>query len=438
MNFKRRVASVVLTGALIAGNINLSFADGIRVVTLGANLNKEQREVMLNFFGVKEDEVLLLEVNNQEEREYLEGIATEAQLGKKTFSCSYVEPTKEGSGINVKLANLSWLTPSMISSVLSTAGVTDANVIVAANFKVSGTGALTGILKGLEDAYGISLDEEKKEIASEELIITGNLGEDIGADKATGIINDIKIDIIKNNTRDTVQIAETINNITNNYNISLNSEQHKDIENLMTKISKQDYDYKAMKHTLNDIKKTINEKLESIGEGVDKGFFDTIKDWFVNIKDWFVSIFKSTDKDLGILESTNDSILGENAIIDATSEEAINTVQNNDKSEGLLSKIWNWFIGLFEKNDSENIDNTEDNLESSDITIQENTQLEEILIEEEHFNTTQDNEANEEISSNTSDTENTYDSNQPENNNPTEDNLELKNNNSPEDNSSLQ
>ena len=71
-------------------------------------------------------------------------------------------------------------------------------------------------MKAFEDSTGKPLEEEKKELASEELIITGGLGEDIGADKATGIVNDIKTEIIKNNTSDTIQIADTINNITNN------------------------------------------------------------------------------------------------------------------------------------------------------------------------------------------------------------------------------
>ena len=36
-----------------------------------------------------------------------------------------------------------------------------------------------------------------KELASEELITTGDLGDEIGQDKAAGIINDIKTEIIK-------------------------------------------------------------------------------------------------------------------------------------------------------------------------------------------------------------------------------------------------
>lgn len=212
-------------------------------------------------------------------------------------------------------------------------------------------------MKAFEDSTGKPLEEEKKELASEELIITGDLGEDIGADKATGIVNDIKTEIIKNNTSDTIQIADTINNITNNYNVTLTPEQQKQLEDLMAKIAKQDYDYNQMKDTLNGIKETVNEKLDELGEGVNQGFFDSIKNWFSGIGDWFASLFGGNeDKDLGILGSTDDSVLGENAIIDATDKDAIN-LPSSEEVEGFFAKIWNWLTGLFDGNDSNKVDN---------------------------------------------------------------------------------
>lgn len=140
MKLKKKITSLILCGALLLGSINFAFADGSNVVTLGANLSTEQRATMLKYFGVNENEVVIVEVNNQEERKYLQGVASEAQLGKKTFSCAFVEPTKKGSGINVKTANITWATSSMIASIMSTVGIEDANVVAAAPFPVSGTG----------------------------------------------------------------------------------------------------------------------------------------------------------------------------------------------------------------------------------------------------------------------------------------------------------
>lgn len=356
-NIKRKLASLVVCATVIFGSIHISFADGARVVTLGANLTATQKQQMLDYFGVKENEAVILEVTNAEERKYLEGVASEAELGRVTISCSYVEPTSKGNGINVKTANLTWATSSMIASTLATAGLEDANVIAAAPFPVSGTGALSGVMKAFEDASGETLDETKKEIASEELIITGTLGEEIGAEKAAGIINDIKADIIKNNTNDTIQIANTIVNITNNYNVNLSAENQKQIEDLMTKIAEQDYNYNSIKNTLENVSKDIDDKLDAMGESVQKGIIDTIKGWFTSIGDWFSGLFGGDNKDLGILENTNDSILGDNAQIDATDKDAIQ-LPSSEEVEGFFAKLWNWFTGLFDSNSSENEGNT--------------------------------------------------------------------------------
>lgn len=407
-NFKKKLIST-LTIIITLSSITFSFADGARVVTLGADLSEEQKNKMLSYFGVNKDEVVILEVNNQEERAYLEGIASEAQLGTKTFSCAYVEPTASGNGINVKTANLTWLTSSMVASTLTTAGLTDANCVVASVFPVSGTGALTGIMKAFEDATGEALDEEKKELASEELIITGDLGEEIGQDKATGVINDIKTEIIKNNTSDTNQIAETINNVTNNYNITLNPSQQQQIEDLMVKISEQDYNYNEMKDTLNGIKDIVDEKLEAMGEDIKKGVIETITGFFTGIGDWFAGLFDNSS-DMGILENTNDSLLGENAVIDATNEETIN-LPTQEEAHGFFEKIWNWFIGLFNNDSSnesledntneptqdnpinENLNNNEEMPISTENTIEENIDNKNDVIKEE----VNQNELNEDV-----------------------------------------
>ena len=372
MSLKKRISALLICSSIVLGSITPAYADGANVVTLGTNLSAEQKQMVLNYFGVKENEGVILEVNNQEERKYLEGVATEAQLGTRTYSCAYVQPTSKGNGLNVKTVNLTYVTSSMIASTLTTCGITDANVIAMTPLSggVSGTGALTGIMKAFEDATGKPLDEEKKEIASEELVITGDLGENIGQDKATGVINDIKTEIIKNNTQDNIQIADTINNITNNYNVTLTPEQQEKLENLMTKVSEQDYDYKEMKDALNSVKDVVNEKLNSIGEKVPTTLINSVKQWFTRIGDWFANLFNNESKDLGILETTNDDLLGENAKIDATDNAAINQT-STEKEQGFFEKIWNWVTNLFSSNDN-TTDSTSENPKSNNNTFEDN------------------------------------------------------------------
>ena len=190
-------------------------------------------------------------------------------------------------------------------------------------------------------------------------------------------LDSVKTEIIKNNTSDTIQIADTINNITNNYNVTLTPEQQKQLEDLMAKIAKQDYDYNKMKDTLNGIKETVNEKLDELGEGVNQGFFDSIKNWFSGIGDWFAGLFGGNeDKDLGILGSTDDSVLGENAIIDATDKDAIK-LPTAEETQGFFEKIWNWFTSLFntnsDTNEPENNENSTEQVDSPAIEGSENT-----------------------------------------------------------------
>lgn len=372
MSLKKRISALLICSSIVLGSITPAYADGANVVTLGTNLSAEQKQMVLNYFGVKENEIVILEVNNQEERKYLEGVATEAQLGTRTYSCAYVQPTSKGNGLNVKTVNLTYVTSSMIASTLTTCGITDANVIAMTPLSggVSGTGALTGIMKAFEDATGKPLDEEKKEIASEELVITGDLGENIGQDKATGVINDIKTEIIKNNTQDNIQIADTINNITNNYNVTLTPKQQEKLESLMTKVSEQDYDYKEMKDALNSVKDVVNEKLNSIGEKVPTTLINSVKQWFTRIGDWFANLFNNESKDLGILETTNDDLLGENAKIDATDNAAINQT-STEKEQGFFEKIWNWVTNLFSSNDN-TTDSTSENPKSNNNTFEDN------------------------------------------------------------------
>lgn len=381
MSVKRGIASLALCGVLLLGGTTSALAGMTKVVTLGANLSEEQRGTVLKYLGVKENEVTLVEVTNAEVRKYLEGVAPPAQIGTKTFSCAYVEPTNPGNGIKVKTVNLTYVTSSMIASTLATCGITDANVIAMSPIPVSGTGALTGVMKAFEDATGEKLDEEKKEIASEELVVTGDLAGEIGPDKATGIVNDIKLEIIKENTKDTVQIAETIINVTNNYNVTLTDKQQKDLEALMQKVAAQDYDYSQIKDTLKEIGQTVEDKLEELGESIDKGTWENIKDtvsgWFEGIGDWFSGIFNDIEKDLGILGQTNDDLLGDDVVVDATEEGAVNTGSNAvvEEAKGFFEKVWDWFTGLFNSNDEPVKDtNAEENITDKPETENETTE----------------------------------------------------------------
>ena len=278
-----RNISLVLSFIFIFSSF--AFADSDVVVTLAKNIDAKQKEEILELFNVEEDEVETIEVNNQEEREYLEGVASEAQLGKKTMSSAYVELLDDNSGINVETYNITWVTKEMYANALATAGVKNAKVIAAAPIPVSGTGALTGVLKAFEQATGEKIDEEQKKVANEEVVRVGELGEDVGQEKASDLVREVKERVVENNVKDPEEIKNIIIEIAGDLNINLNTEQIEKIGDLMEKISKLELDTESIKNQLKDIGKKIDDTLKDNEEARNflQKIFDAISDFFKSI-----------------------------------------------------------------------------------------------------------------------------------------------------------
>ena len=253
---KRILSSIVLGFALAACCVMPAMADSRRVVTLGADLTQDQQNTMLKYFGVSADSVDIIYINNNDEREHLGSFVPLEQIGTKTFSCALVAPTNKG-GIQVKTANLSWVTCNMIASTLSTSGVTNCQVVAASPFEVSGTGALTGVIMAYETASDVTLDESKKELANEELVATGNLADEVGQSKATAVINETKLQVIENNITDISEITNIVNNISNDYDVTISDDQSEEIAGLMQKIAEQEYDITQLKATLERVQANV-------------------------------------------------------------------------------------------------------------------------------------------------------------------------------------
>lgn len=349
----KKIIPFVVTLSLFASCLPMvAKADSSKVVTLGANLSDEQKNDMYEYFGTSADKVETIEVTNDDERKYMEGIATESQIGTRTYSCSYVEPTESG-GIQVKTANLTFVTSSMIASTLTTSGVENCNVVAASPIEVSGTGALTGIMMAYETASGETLDEGQKEAATEELVTTGELADAIGQEEATDLMNNIKQEVIEEGITDKDEIQDVVEDNADNLNITLTQEQLDKIVALMEKISQYDYDVKALKDTL--------ENLAGKSEGFFAKIWNSIKGFFGGDKG-----------DGGIINDTKDDILGSDIVTDSTLDDIKDKVENAD-TEGWWDKIVNFFKGLFGMDDKDSEETTDtpdaDTSEGEDITI---------------------------------------------------------------------
>lgn len=319
-------------------------ADSSNVVTLGANLTQEQKTSMYEYFGTSADQVETIEVTNADERKYMEGIASEEQIGTRTYSCSYVEPTSDG-GIQVKVANLTYVTSSMIASTLTTSGVENCNVVAASPIAVSGTGALTGIMMAYETASGETLDEGQKAAATEELVTTGELADAVGDEAATGIMNDVKEQVIGDGLTDPSEIQDAVTEAAKTYNITLTEDQMNKITSLMENISQYDYDVKALKETLDNL------------NGESGGFFSNLWD--------SITGFFGGDTVGGIINDTKDDILGSDVVTDSTLGGSDNSDSTDPSTEEEGGGFWDSIVNFFENlfgggDDSEEDTSTEE------------------------------------------------------------------------------
>lgn len=297
------LATLLCSASMVMGSMVPTvpaMADAMKVVTLGADLSDEQKNTMLKYFKVDSSQAQIIYVTNQDERDHLSSYVPLEQIGTRTVSCAYVKPTTSG-GIKVRTANLNWVTCNMIASSLSTSGVTNCEVVAACPFEVSGTGALTGIQMAYETASGQKLDETKKELATEEMVVTGNLADSVGQNDATTVINQAKMQVIADNVQNADDIYNIVVNISNNNNVTLTDDEINTIVNLLQQISQQDYDYSEMQETLERVNDNVTGKAEESSDSSDDE--DSIVD---NVDQSALGddVIESSTEDPGLAEET--------------------------------------------------------------------------------------------------------------------------------------
>ena len=297
------LATLLCSASMVMGSMVPTvpaMADAMKVVTLGADLSDEQKNTMLKYFKVDSSQAQIIYVTNQDERDHLSSYVPLEQIGTRTVSCAYVKPTTSG-GIKVRTANLNWVTCNMIASSLSTSGVTNCEVVAACPFEVSGTGALTGIQMAYETASGQKLDETKKELATEEMVVTGNLADSVGQNDATTVINQAKMQVIADNVQNADDIYNIVVNISNNNNVTLTDDEINTIVNLLQQISQQDYDYSEMQETLERVNDNVTGKAEESSDSSDDE--DSIVD---NVDQSALgdNVIESSTEDPGLAEQT--------------------------------------------------------------------------------------------------------------------------------------
>ena len=339
---KRSVIVAMLCSMCLAVSTPIpAMADASKVVTLGADLTDEQKNTMMNYFKADASQVQVISVTNQDEHNLLGKYIPSEQIGTRTLSCAYVKPTQSG-GIKVRTANLNYVTCNMIATALSTA---------ACPYEVSGTGALTGVMKAYESASGQKLDSTKKDLAAKEVVVTGDVAQQVGQDNATNIINQAKMQIIGDNIQNADEIYNIVYNIAEQNGVSLSQDEIDTIVSLLQQIAQQNYDIQEMKQTLANIQQNLEQsKAEAEGQPtpppIESNVADegTGEDITTNVDSGALggNVKETSTEDPGLAEQTgadtnnagesSDSSDSSTGIPDATEDGTVNTDGSSDET----------------------------------------------------------------------------------------------------------
>ena len=188
--------------------------------------------------------------------------------------------------------------------------------------EVSGTGALTGIQMAYEQASGKKLDETKTKLANEEMVVTGNLADQVGKNEATTVVNQSKMDVIQNNVQNADEIQNIVINVAEQNNVSVSQEEIDKIVSLLEKIAEQGYNYDDVKETLEQVNENTTGQASSGDDTLDG-----------ENKDDTVEVDGDSDD---ITNSVDDSVLGDDVIQSSTEDPTleIETDNSSDSSDG--------------------------------------------------------------------------------------------------------
>lgn len=332
LNLKRKCIAILCSVATAAAVLPAApvpvFADATKVVSIGNDLTDAQKKTMMRYFGIENDKsVQQITVTNKDEISHLSSYIPLEQIGTRTVSCAYIKPTESG-GIRVRTANLQYVTANMIASTLADLGIKNCEVVSACPFQVSGTGALTGIIMAYETATGETIDQAKKDIATQEVVVTKDLAKDIGNVQAEYVINQAKAEAVQNNISDKQEIQNTVTNIVNNNNINISQDQIENITNLTQNIVNEDYGDTYIEN-ITEINNNIKQEIAA-SEDVDIDI-DEDED-MTPIEEPVDTTPETPEVTESIMDNVDESVLGEDIIASSTDDPTliIGTTENTD------------------------------------------------------------------------------------------------------------
>jgi len=212
-------------------------------LALGADLSDDQKNTVLSLMGIDPANLAnynVTYVTNAQEHQYLDSYVDSSKIGSKSWSSVVIVKRKKGNGLNISTNNITYCTVGMYKNALTTAGITDADIIVAGPKPISGTAALVGIFEAYEAMTGEAVQDNVVDAALNELVVTGELEASIQGltdQEVEEFIAYIKSLIAEKGLTDEKSINEAIDEACDKYGVTLSDGERQKIVDLLLKIT---------------------------------------------------------------------------------------------------------------------------------------------------------------------------------------------------------
>lgn len=237
-------ASAAENAATGANSDNVTIqADDKPYLALGADLTDAQKNTVLSLMGIDPANLGNYDVvytTNAEEHQYLDSYISSSQIGSKSWSSVVIVKRDKGNGLNISTRNINYCTVGMYKNALTTAGITDADIIVAGPQEISGTAALVGVFKAYQEMTGETINADIIDASLNELVVTGQLEQSIAGlsdEEVEEFIAYIKSVIAQNDLKDEASINQAIDDACSKYNVTLSDSERQQIVDLLLKIT---------------------------------------------------------------------------------------------------------------------------------------------------------------------------------------------------------
>lgn len=255
--------SIVIVG--IALPIGFSAQSDTKVITYGETTynNANYKSIVDNFFNqqakvdVKNIESKIISAG--EVNKVASTITGKTYTSGQIFSSALVDLSEQGNiKVTVDKSKITTITAEMYISALKSAGITHGHVYVTSPVSATGESALTGIMNSYEAATDVTIPENVKQAANNEIYTESEVvqKDNVSAQDLNKLVDDVKVTVQNNNITDHRTIVNIIENYTVNNNIHLSNSS---IENLATSIG-------GVQSVQGDVKNYSNQVTQIIGD----------------------------------------------------------------------------------------------------------------------------------------------------------------------------